>query len=88
VQWLARAGHWLVLGLLLPALISLGLRDRAVLLAGLLCLAWTAVHIVFFGEPRYHLPLLPLLLPLAAEGMLWLRRRLSARGWAYAAARR
>lgn len=29
--------------------------------------AWTAVHIVFFSEPRYHLPLLPILLAMAAR---------------------
>jgi 4-amino-4-deoxy-L-arabinose transferase-like glycosyltransferase len=32
--------------------------------------AWTLLHIVFFGEPRYHLPLLAVLAPLAASGLL------------------
>jgi 4-amino-4-deoxy-L-arabinose transferase-like glycosyltransferase len=73
LQWPARVMHWATLALLVPALLSLGMRHRAVSLAGLLALAWTAVHIVFFGEPRYHLPLLPLLLPFTAAGLLVLK---------------
>ena len=79
LQWLVRAGHWLVLALLLPAVVALTPRHRAVVLAALLALGWTAVHVVFFGEPRYHLPLLPLLLPLAAAGGLALWDRLPTR---------
>ena len=70
VRWGVRLGHWAALVLLLPAVLALGWKHRAVTLAGLLALGWTAVHIVFFGEPRYHLPLLPLLLPLSGAGVL------------------
>lgn len=31
---------------------------------------WTAAHVVFFGEPRYHLPLLTVLTPMAATSPL------------------
>lgn len=79
VQWTVQLGHWAALALLVPAVLTLGLRHRAIMLAGLLSLGWTAVHIVFFGEPRYHLPLLPLLLPLSAAGALALWDRLASR---------
>jgi 4-amino-4-deoxy-L-arabinose transferase-like glycosyltransferase len=79
VQWAVRLGHWAALLLLVPAVVALGRRHRAVVLAGLLALGWTAVHIVFFGEPRYHLPLLPLLLPLSGAGVLVLRDLLPSR---------
>jgi hypothetical protein len=70
VQALVRAGHWLGALLIVAAVISLGLKHKAIVFAGLLCLAWTAGHILFFGEPRYHLPLLPLLLAIAGAGVL------------------
>jgi hypothetical protein len=38
--------------------------------------AWTAVHIVFFSEPRYHLPLLPILFAMAARTLVELPRLL------------
>ena len=31
---------------------------------------WTAIHIVFFGEPRYHLPMLVMIVPGAAAGSI------------------
>jgi 4-amino-4-deoxy-L-arabinose transferase-like glycosyltransferase len=83
VQWLTRVAHWLMLAMLVPAGAKLGRQHPAIVLTALVALAWTAVHIAFFGEPRYHLPLLPLLLPLAAVGGLsmarWIFVRLGAR---------
>lgn len=38
---------------------------------------WTVAHVVFFGEPRYHLPMLVVLVPLAAGVMVWGAERLS-----------
>lgn len=35
-------------------------------------LLWTLTHIVFFGEPRYRLPILPILLTLGAMSLMWL----------------
>jgi 4-amino-4-deoxy-L-arabinose transferase-like glycosyltransferase len=40
--------------------------------------AWTAVHILFFSEPRYHLPLLPILLIMAARTLVEMTRTLRA----------
>jgi hypothetical protein len=56
--------------LLVVAFLGLGrgvLRRRA-WAGGLLVvlLAWTGVHLVFFAEPRFHAPLLPLLALAAA----------------------
>jgi len=42
----------------------------------LLVLLWTAAHVVFFGEPRYHLPVLAFLAPMAGWTLLWLARPL------------
>ncbi|HXH22008.1 MAG TPA: glycosyltransferase family 39 protein [Dehalococcoidia bacterium] len=38
---------------------------------------WALAHIVFFGEPRYHLPLLALLAPAAGRAVILLQRRAS-----------
>jgi hypothetical protein len=45
-------------------------RARAALVAAVTVL-WTAVHIVFFGETRFHVPLYPLLCPVAAAAIWW-----------------
>jgi hypothetical protein len=34
---------------------------------------WVFVHIVFFGEPRYRLPILPILTTFAAVALMELR---------------
>lgn len=47
----------------IPVALSRGGR-RSIL--WLTLLLWTAIHIAFFGEPRYHLPVLPILLTLAS----------------------
>lgn len=62
--------HWTVLALSVSSLLLWRSRREGLLFVALVCLAWTAVHVVFFGEPRYHVPLLPLLLPLAAASVL------------------
>jgi 4-amino-4-deoxy-L-arabinose transferase-like glycosyltransferase len=33
---------------------------------------WTAFHVIFFGEPRYHLPLLAVMMPAAVAPLVWL----------------
>ena len=40
------------------------------LLAWLVLVLWTATHVVFFGEPRYRLPILPILLTFAAVALI------------------
>jgi hypothetical protein len=41
-------------------------RDRR-LLPWIVLALWTLIHIVFFGEPRYHLPVLIIMIPMAAR---------------------
>ncbi len=43
---------------------------REMLLAWLTLVLWTATHIVFFGEPRYRLPILPILLTFVAVALV------------------
>jgi 4-amino-4-deoxy-L-arabinose transferase-like glycosyltransferase len=33
---------------------------------------WTATHVIFFGEPRYHMPMLAVILPVASASLVWL----------------
>jgi hypothetical protein len=49
-------------------------RRHALLFPVLLVAVWTAVHVVFFGEPRYHLPLLTVMAPMAGAALLPLVR--------------
>ncbi len=57
-------------GMLALALVGMPLwaswRDRRRLLLLLVLVPWFAVHAVFFGEPRFHLPVLPIMMLLAA----------------------
>jgi len=73
-----------ICGVLALAALCTGLLRRkawAQLLA-LVTLYWTAVHVVFFAEPRFHAPLLPLIALLAgmavASAMAATRGRLQA----------
>jgi 4-amino-4-deoxy-L-arabinose transferase-like glycosyltransferase len=43
------------------------------------CFLWTAFHLVFFSEPRYLIPILPLLLPFTVVGVTKLQASLSTR---------
>lgn len=56
-------------GILILAIASLpltfSLRDERLAL-WLIVLFWTAAHVVFFGEPRFRLPILPIVLTFAA----------------------
>jgi 4-amino-4-deoxy-L-arabinose transferase-like glycosyltransferase len=54
---------------------TLSARDERLAL-WLTLAGWTAVHIVFFSEPRYHLPLLPILLAMAGRALVELPRLL------------
>lgn len=48
-------------------------RDRRRLLLVLVLVPWFAVHAVFFGEPRFHIPVLPIFAVLATRplGAVW-----------------
>ncbi len=48
------------------------MRRRELVLLWMTLAVWTATHIVFFGEPRYRLPLLPILLTFAAVALVQL----------------
>jgi 4-amino-4-deoxy-L-arabinose transferase-like glycosyltransferase len=64
-------GYYYLVGAAAAIGLFLGLRERApwALLALLLVAYWTVVHIVFFAEPRFHAPLLPVLSLLAASAI-------------------
>ena len=58
------------LGVLATAVIGLAQNRRNELAAFTLwsIIAWTLFHVVFFGEPRFVLPIVPLLLPFSVMG--------------------
>lgn len=66
------ATYLLFLALAGLGLFRLGRSSQALPFIVLLVAGWTGVHVAFFGEPRYHLPLLAVLAPFAARplGML------------------
>jgi 4-amino-4-deoxy-L-arabinose transferase-like glycosyltransferase len=66
-------------GLLALAASSLALvrRDRLWLALWSTIAAWLALHLVFAGEPRYHVPLVPVLSVLAAAAIIGLRDRVT-----------
>lgn len=72
LQRLADVYYW---GLLLCAGVALTRLWSVpfIRLMGVTLAVWAVFHIAFFGEPRYHIPLLPLLALLAAAGLreLW-----------------
>ncbi|MDP9237769.1 MAG: glycosyltransferase family 39 protein [Chloroflexota bacterium] len=49
--------------------LTFSLRDERLVL-WLILAFWTAAHIVFFGEPRYHLPVLPIILTMSAVAIV------------------
>ncbi|MEX2225266.1 MAG: glycosyltransferase family 39 protein [Dehalococcoidia bacterium] len=62
----------LMLAALLAAPLWLRVRERPRLVLAFGLLAWTAIEITFWPEPRYHTPVLPLLSVCAAAGVAWL----------------
>jgi 4-amino-4-deoxy-L-arabinose transferase-like glycosyltransferase len=72
-------GYYYAVALLAIAGLYLGWRRREVWPV-FFCLVfgyWTLVHIVFYGEPRLHVPLQPLLAVLAAAAIVELATRLA-----------
>ncbi|MEX2159445.1 MAG: glycosyltransferase family 39 protein [Dehalococcoidia bacterium] len=59
--------------LLLGVPLWFSLRDPGRLLLISLVLYWTAVHLVFFGDPRFHAPMMPIAALLAALPLAALR---------------
>jgi hypothetical protein len=56
-------GYSYAAGLLALGALAYGLRRRAdwAVLSGLVVVYWTGVHVVFYGEPRLHIGLQPLI---------------------------
>jgi 4-amino-4-deoxy-L-arabinose transferase-like glycosyltransferase len=72
LSWVADGYYWTLLLLAIVGLVrSWGIRMVRFMAVALAL--WAAFHIVFFGEPRFHIPLLSLLVLLAAAGLrdLW-----------------
>jgi 4-amino-4-deoxy-L-arabinose transferase-like glycosyltransferase len=53
-------------------------RDPARLLLLSVCVYWTLVHVAFFGDPRFHAPILPIVALWAAAGAWSIVERVSA----------
>jgi 4-amino-4-deoxy-L-arabinose transferase-like glycosyltransferase len=70
LRWLVVLSHWAVIGLATASLLAWRSQAQGVVFVVLLALAWTGIHVIFFGEPRFRLPLLPALLPAAALGVV------------------
>lgn len=45
---------------------------REIVLFVAVILSWTAGHVLFFGDPRFHYPLAVVIAPLAALGIVWM----------------
>jgi len=79
VLWLIAVSHWLLVLAGLAGLWLLRRDRRAVLTLALPFLVVTLFHaVVGIGEPRYHLPLVPILIVAAAPVLLRLVRRETA----------
>ena len=56
------SGYWAVLGLAVLGLTyGWWTRARWAAFGTLVLVTWTAVHLLFFAEPRFHMPVLPLI---------------------------
>ena len=71
LRLLLDATYLVVIALAGVALLRVPQLGRAIMFPLLLIGGWTALHVVFFGEPRYHLPMLVFLIPMAASTVVW-----------------
>src|SRR5207244_5222051 len=71
-------GYFYLTGGLAIALLGAGLVRRRpwAILIGLVAAYWTAVHVVFFAEPRFHASLQPVIAVLAGAALVELFRTL------------
>ena len=67
--------YLIVLALAGATLLRIRERSRTLAFPLLLVAGWTLLHVIFFGEPRYHLPLLVVLVPMAASTAVWAASR-------------
>lgn len=69
---LSNAWYWSMLLLALAGAAAwLSVRHPVRLLLVCLVAYWTLVHIAFFGDPRFHAPVMPVLALWAAAGVWW-----------------
>jgi 4-amino-4-deoxy-L-arabinose transferase-like glycosyltransferase len=71
--WLSDGYYWALLFVAIVGLASFR-RLAVVRWIAFVVVAWGAFHILFFSEPRFHTPLLPLVALLAALGIEGVRR--------------
>ncbi len=71
--------YFIVLALAACVLVRVRQLWRSLLFPLLLIGVWTALHVVFFGEPRYHLPLLVVLIPMAGATVDWAMESVAVR---------
>jgi 4-amino-4-deoxy-L-arabinose transferase-like glycosyltransferase len=76
LRWLLAGTYFVLLGSAAVGFATTR-RSTSILIVTLIA-GWTAMHVVFFGEPRYHVPILAVLVPAAAAGMLRLAGRATA----------
>ncbi len=70
------ASYYVLLAMaLLGAPLALGVRDPERLFLSIILVLWTLVHVLFFGEPRFHVPLLPIMVLMAARVVVVLAER-------------
>jgi hypothetical protein len=73
--------YWYALLALAAASLALAPRTRVWLALWSLIAVWLAMHLIFAGEPRYHVPLMPALCALAATTLVrFAPQRRSERG--------
>jgi hypothetical protein len=70
---LSNGYYYLVMALALAGSVLLRhrLRRPGLLLAMSTIILWTAIHLVFFGDPRFHAPIMPLVCLFAAGTLEW-----------------
>lgn len=77
LRWLSNGYYYAVLGLFVAggAVAWRRLHAPAAALIASVIVYWTAVHLVFFGDPRFHAPAMPLFAVVAATPLERLLRR-------------
>jgi 4-amino-4-deoxy-L-arabinose transferase-like glycosyltransferase len=78
LRLLIDVAYVLLVGLAAAALVRIKTSGTRLVLPWLIVLVWSALHVAFFGEPRYHLPLLAVMSPMAGATVVWLSESLAS----------
>lgn len=70
------SSYLILIGLALLAFLQYQRYGRSLVFPALLVAGWTVAHVVFFGEPRYHLPVLTVCVSMAGVTLVWIGKRL------------